>query len=212
VPEAELARMLADEGLRCCGYHGSFELIRNKPEELIEITRILGIDHIICPYLPGFKWGDLAATKELVKDLDKAGAIFRNAGVTLSYHNHAMEFVRVGDTTMLDYIYSHTDPKCLQAELDTYWVQFGGGNPAAWCKKLKNRLPLLHIKDYGFTVENKPLFEAIGSGNLDWHDIIPTAEAAGCQWFIVEQDTTIGDPFEAAASSFQFITKNFIVP
>ena len=109
---------------------------------------------------------------------------------------------------MLDLLYAQTDARYLQAEIDTYWVQYGGGDPVAWCEKLAGRLPLLHLKDYMFTPAAKPAFAEIGSGNLDWKRIIAAAEKSGCQWFIVEQDTCPGDPFDSVAKSYRYIAEH----
>ena len=101
-----------------------------------------------------------------------------------------------------------SNPRFLLAELDTYWVQAGGGDPVAWCKKMAGRMPLLHLKDYGVGPDGKPHFAEIGNGNLDWPAIISTAEASGTEWFIVEQDVCPGDPFESLAQSFRYIKAN----
>ncbi len=37
------------------------------------------------------------------------------------------------------------------------------------------------------------------------------ADAAGCEWFIVEQDTCPGDPFDSLRMSFEFIRDNLCV-
>ena len=50
----------------------------------------------------------------------------------------------------------------------------------------------------------------IGSGNLDWPRLIPAAEKSGCQWFIVEQDTCPGDPFDSLKSSFDHLTRHLV--
>jgi sugar phosphate isomerase/epimerase len=84
-------------------------------------------------------------------------------------------------------------------------VQHGGGDPVAWCKKLKGRLPLLHMKDYTVNAANQVTFAEIGHGNLNWKKIVAAAEKSGCQWFIVEQDTCPGDPFESLRQSFDYI-------
>lgn len=66
-------------------------------------------------------------------------------------------------------------------------------------------MPCLHLKDYAFTAEDKPAFSEIGSGNLDWHRILPAAHRSGCQWLIVEQDTCPGDPFVSIRKSFEYL-------
>ncbi len=137
------------------------------------------------------------------------------AGQVLSYHNHAHEFYasqfQGKPNSLLEYhITRKSNPRFLQAELDTYWVQAGGGDPVAWCKKMKGRMPLLHIKDYSVGPDGKPFFAEIGNGNLDWPAIFSAAEASGTEWFIVEQDVCPGDPFESLAMSFRFINENLV--
>ena len=105
----------------------------------------------------------------------------------------------------MDAIYSDTKPQNLQGEIDTYWVQYGGGCPLAWCERLKGRLPLLHMKDYQITDENQPRWCEVGNGNLDWKHIVAASDAAGCEWFIVEQDSCPGDPFDSLKASYEFI-------
>ena len=38
--------------------------------------------------------------------------------------------------------------------------------------------------------------------------IVAVAEGSGCRWFIVEQDTCPGDPFESLRKSFEYIKEN----
>ena len=87
----------------------------------------------------------------------------------------------------------------------------GGGDPVAWCEKLRGRLPFIHLKDYGFTAANQPVFAEIGAGNLDWPRLIAAAERAGCEWFIVEQDVCPGDPFDSLRRSFEYL-KTLVSP
>ena len=80
----------------------------------------------------------------------------------------------------------------------------------AWCESLKGRLPLLHMKDYQFKADNSPIYCEVGSGNLNFKKIIAAAEASGCEWFIVEQDTCPGDPFDSVKKSFDYIKAHLV--
>ena len=102
-------------------------------------------------------------------------------------------------------ILGNTDAKFLQAELDTFWVQKGGEDPVEWCRKMRGRLPLLHLKDYVVTLNREILFGEVGVGSLNWDAIIREADEAGCEWFIVEQDSSTRDPFESIKMSFDFL-------
>ncbi|MCX7869276.1 MAG: hypothetical protein N2322_04925, partial [Terrimicrobiaceae bacterium] len=73
-------------------------------------------------------------------------------------------------------------------------------------------LPLLHLKDYVVNAECKPSYCEVGAGNLDFGAIIAAAEEAGCQWFIVEQDETPGDPVDSLAQSFRHLAENICKP
>ena len=70
---------------------------------------------------------------------------------------------------------------------------------------MKGRLPLLHLKDYVVTLEREILFGEVGTGSLNWDAIIREADEAGCEWFIVEQDTSTRDSFASVKMSFDFL-------
>ena len=53
------------------------------------------------------------------------------------------------------------------SELDTYWIQHGGGDPAAWIRKLKGRADIIHLKDMAMDGRTQ-LFAEVGEGNLNW--------------------------------------------
>lgn len=203
IPEEEIARMLAGEGLVCCATHEGN--ILTAPGQVAERLRKLGCTYTAYPHPSGVKLETLDDVKDLARRLDEAGRILAAAGCVLTYHNHSIEFRRFGGRVMLETLYEETDPRHLQGELDTYWVQFGGGNPESWCRRLKGRLPLLHMKDFAAGPDNKPVFAEIGRGNLEWKAIVRAAEESGCRWFIVEQDTCPGDPFDSLKISFDTI-------
>jgi sugar phosphate isomerase/epimerase len=75
---------------------------------------------------------------------------------------------------------------------------------------LRDGLPLLHIKDYALNEDSTARFAEIGHGILDFKTIIATAEASGCEWFIVEQDKCPGDPFKSLEMSFRYISDNLV--
>jgi sugar phosphate isomerase/epimerase len=210
IPEAELNAILKGEGLVCCATHEPANLIRQKPEQIVERLNKLNCRYTAYPHPAGVDWSRREDIDLMILDLDRAGETLRKAGQVLTYHNHAIEFIQIAGSTALDYIYAGTDPKNLLGEIDTYWVQYGGGDPVAWCRKLKGRLPLLHLKDYVFTTQDKPAFAEIGRGTLNWPEIIKAAEASGCQWFIVEQDTCPGDPFDSLKISYDYIAANLV--
>ncbi|MCX6343744.1 MAG: sugar phosphate isomerase/epimerase [Armatimonadetes bacterium] len=210
IDEGELSRILQGEGLTCCATHEPGARIISEPEAIVERLNKLDCKYTAYPYPAGVDFSTLDAVKSFAADLNSAGKVLYDSGKTLAYHNHQIEFRRFAGQTILDIIYAETDPRYLQGEIDAYWVQYGGGNPLDWCKKLKGRLPLLHMKDYMITNDNQPTFAEIGNGNLDWKSIVAEAESGGCEWFIVEQDTCAGDPFDSLRISFEYVEENLV--
>ncbi|NJK91984.1 MAG: sugar phosphate isomerase/epimerase [Blastochloris sp.] len=210
IPESELVKILQGEGLVCCATHESGDLIRQNPQAVIDRLQKLNCKLTAYPYPSGVKMDSLESLNSLCHDLNRAGELMAAAGITLTYHNHGIEFVKTNGVTALDYIYNHTNPRFLQGEPDTFWIHYGGGDNVEWCRKLNQRLPMMHLKDYGFTIENKHQFCEIGHGTLNFRAIIAAAEASGCQWFIVEQDTTPGDPIDSLKLSFDHIQAHLV--
>jgi sugar phosphate isomerase/epimerase len=210
IAEEELVKILQGEGLLCCATHESGDKILNEPQWVVERLNKLGCKYTAYPFPSGVDMNDFVRVTALAKKLDAAGAILKVAGQVLTYHNHNHEFIRHQGKPALQHIYELTDAQNLQGEIDTYWVQAGGANPVAWCQWLHGRLPLLHLKDFAISGDVRPVFAEIGQGNLDWPSIIQAAEQAGCQWFIVEQDTCPGDPFKSLETSFRYIQEQLV--
>jgi sugar phosphate isomerase/epimerase len=207
IEDSELVKMLNGEGLVLCATHETCAKIVNETEWVIEHLQKLNCRQVACPSPGAYDLNDPAQVDEFIKKLNIAGEALHKANQVLSYHNHGWEFRHLEGKTILDHIYDRTDARFLQGEPDTYWIQYGGGDPVEWCKKLKGRLPLLHLKDYAFG-KDAPRFAEIGYGNLNWKSIIAEADKSGCEWFIVEQDTCPGDPFDSLKMSFDFIKNN----
>jgi len=203
LPPAEAAKTVRDADLKICSSHESPQMILENPQQVVDRLGQFGITHAAYPWPDGIDFSNTKQVEDLITGLDTAGGVLRRAGMTLCYHNHAHEFFQSGGRTVLDEIFARTSPEHLQAELDIHWVQAGGGDPTETCRRLTGRLPLLHVKDYTVTAQGERQFAEVGHGNLNIPEILTAAEASGCQWFIVEQDTCPGDPFECITLSFE---------
>lgn len=210
IAEEELNTILDGEGLTCCATHESGDVILKTPEKIVERLQKLRCKITAYPYPAGIEFDKPESVAGLIKGLDHSGKVLADAGLTLCYHNHNHEFRKVQGKTLLEQIYEKTNPKYVQGEPDTYWVHFGGGENVEWCERLKNRLPIIHLKDYLTNAENKPQLCEIGAGNLNFKKIIAAAEKSGCQWFVVEQDTCPGSPLDSLKQSFDYIRANLV--
>lgn len=211
IPAPDVAAILHGEGLTICATHENSQALLDDTDRVIDRLRALGTRFTAYPYPAGIDFDQPAHVENLVRKLDLAGARLRSAGLVLGYHNHAHEFYRpAGGPTVLERIYADTAPHHLVAELDTYWVQRGGGDVVAWVRRLAGRLPCIHLKDYRVNPVGEPTFAEIGAGTLPFDRIIAEAEAGGCEWFIVEQDTCPGDPFDSLRQSFDYLCQHHV--
>ena len=56
----------------------------------------------------------------------KIGAACKEQGLQFCYHNHAFDFQTLDGRSGMDILFEDTDPKLVQVEVDTYWVQVRG--------------------------------------------------------------------------------------
>jgi sugar phosphate isomerase/epimerase len=206
IPETDVVEICRDNRLNICATHENSDLILNEPAKVVERLKKFDCRLTAYPYPAGIRFDTLDLVKDFCRRLNAAGKVLHEAGQVLCYHNHHIEFRRVAGKTILEHIYAEAN--FVQGEPDTYWIQNGGGDPVEWCSRLKGRLPIIHLKDYAVTADNKVTFTEIGNGNLNWKRIIAAADNAGCQWFAVEQDTCPGDPFDSARQSFEYIREH----
>ncbi len=190
----ELARILRGEGLVAAATHVSWEELGQDLEPLVERHQRLGCQQTAIAAMPEeFRHRD--GYRQFGEQAGRVAQQLKKAGIVLSYHNHSFEFERFGQETGLDILYRHADGG-LSAEIDVYWVQHGGADPAEWIRKLSHRLPLVHLKDMA-VVDGRPVMAEVGEGNLNWPRILGALEAAGTRWYMVEQDVCRRDPFES---------------
>lgn len=199
----ELKNILDGEGLICCATHEPGKMIVEETEKVIEKLQILDCKYTAYPY-PHMSLRSEEDYKSLAAMLNKAGEMMYDMGIVLSYHNHAIEFEKFNGRTGLEIIYNETNPRFVQGELDTFWIQHGGCSPVEWCKKLEGRLPLIHLKEFGI-IDNQIKMLELGNGNLDWKKIVKAAKKAGTKWFIIEQDICRIDPFDSLKISLEYL-------
>ncbi|MDP0501866.1 MAG: sugar phosphate isomerase/epimerase [Verrucomicrobiota bacterium JB022] len=203
--EPDIAAICADHGLTICATHEAGADILERPAEVVKRLQALDCAITAYPYPAGIDFGDEASVAALIQRLDAAGEVLAEAGQVLTYHNHQHEFRRLHGRLVLERIYAESGARNLQGEIDTYWVQYGGGDPVDWCRRLRGRLPIIHLKDFRINSEAQIEYAEVGAGNLNVPAIIEAAEASGCQWFVVEQDSCPGNPFDSIAQSFAYL-------
>lgn len=203
IPNEEVKAIVDDAGLTICNTHTSQDLLWNDLDAVIEQHRLWNCQHVAIGSMPrAYREEGEAGYKRFAAEANRVGEKLHEAGLTFSYHNHSFEFTRFGRRLGMDIIFEESDPRYLQAELDTYWVQHGGSDPILWINKMEQRMPVIHLKDMAI-IDNQQVMAEVGEGNLNWPGILDACQETGVQWYAVEQDICRRDPFESLKISYE---------
>ena len=124
-------------------------------------------------------------------------------GMTIAYHNHFAEFSQVfGGRQAYDLLLERLDDRVM-AELDAYWAQLGGTDPADVLARLGERARIVHVKDGPARSYDDDVMVPIGEGQIDWTRVLTTP--SGLCWHVVELERLHVDTFEALRRSYAYL-------
>jgi sugar phosphate isomerase/epimerase len=211
LPADQIRAALDTAGLKAIAAHVDIEPFETDFNANVKFWNTVGVHDVA----PGGMMNDCRNTLRDwlggAQRLDNLGAKLRAVGLRLSYHNHAFEFETFpGDARRkLDILMESTQPANLCAELDVAWAHVAGVDPAAYIHKLKGRCPVIHAKDVVRTGQGGGYqFKPLGQGELNWPGIFAAGDASGIEWYIYEQDSGEGSPFDYVQASYDFLRKH----
>lgn len=214
VPAKAMKDSLDRLGMKIVGCHIN-PLNPDRLPAVLDYHAELGNRQIGCD-IEFFPYGDIDFVKRRCDLFNRVGALCRERGMRYYYHNHFQEFQRFGDRTVYEIIMENTDPELVFAEMDTFWITRGGADPVELIERYRDRLLLLHQKDFpadapqpicmfdagvdrdreiDHAVFEKYVlpacFAEIGTGVLPIQRIIDAASAApNLEYIVLEQDHT----------------------
>lgn len=201
----EIKKMCEEIGLIPISAHVPYRDMIKDPEGVLADYATIGCKFVAVPYLIPEDRPGTEGFPEVIKNVKILGETANKLGMTLLYHNHDFEFIKLDGKYALDILYEEVSADLLQTELDTCWVNVGGENPSEYVKKYTGRAPVVHLKDF-FGEKSEDMYELIGidkkapvrpgnfefrpvgSGLQDFPPILEAAKFAGAGWVVVEQD------------------------
>ncbi len=202
----ELKEIMDREGLTMCATHVSFDRLKNDIDAVISDHKLWNCKYVGLGAMPGEYSGSKEGYIKFAKEISQIAKTLKDNGLQFIYHNHDFEFEKFDGKTGLQILLEECDRSVVDFEIDTFWVQAGGGDPAQWIRNVKGNMKVVHLKDMvmGRTNgERKRLMAEVGEGNLNWPAIIDACRDIGVEWYVVEQDVCQRDPFESLAISFR---------
>ena len=169
--------------------------------EVFKGLNVMGAKYCV---IPSFKLGETIEDLKAVCDyFNKVGALAKEYGLKLGYHNHAFEYEVVDGQVKWEYMIENTDPESVFFQMDVYWTTQGGKNPVDYLKKYPERIKMLHIKDDLVIGE---------SGKIDFEAIFNQFYKNGYSDFVVEQEMPRGpqdeDPAARIARMWEGVAKS----
>lgn len=191
-----LKAALDKHGIAAISTHAQLADLRDNLDAVIAFNKAIGNTMLVVPFIkPEERPTDAAGWVELGEELKAISDKVQAEGMTLAYHNHDFELVEIDGRTALEIMMEAAGPD-VQAQLDLAWVARGGFDPAEYLARFDDRVFAVHTKDNapeGEAADEKG-FKALGEGTLDWATILPAAEEAGVDWYIIEHDMPLDAP------------------
>ncbi|NBC26304.1 MAG: TIM barrel protein [Bacteroidetes bacterium] len=192
---------LMDElGMTAISSHAEiFEDFERKANEAAEI----GLKSIVCPWIG--PQDTLDGYREIAEQFNEIGEIANNVGLRFAYHNHAYSFEEQEGEIPHDVLMENTDPDLVEYQMDIYWVVAAGHDPLEWMQKYPGRFTSAHVKD--LAPGDEPESTVLGTGSIDFAELLPAAVQYGMEDFIVEQEAYTGTtPMDAIRDNADYMS------
>ena len=211
-------RKLYDEmGFTWESIHAGGDALRGGAQATIDEARGVGIKNITCsfPLYPVDRAAIMAGPslddwKRNADAFNTVGALCKKAGMSFAFHNHNIEFRKIGDAVPYDLLLKQTDPALVSMEMDIGWVVAGGQDPIAYLTKYPTRFSSVHIKDLtnaGIPNNNMKMNSAIiGKGIIDWGKMLPAIKKSSVKTAYLEiEEPYDPSPLGMVKASYDFL-------
>lgn len=215
----EFKKLVNGLGMEILSSHTQVEaqgITLDNAKKMAEDHAKLGVKYCLQPWVVEEARKTIASFQKMAADWNIVGKIMKDTGIQFGYHNHNFEFATVeGKIPYFDVFMKELDKDLVTMEIDLFWVTKAGQNPVDLFKKYPGRFQLFHMKDMYtkqdpfFTTVGVTDFAPVGSGLINFKEILAAKKIAGMKYMVVEQDQTKDDkPFVAIQTSItNLITK-----
>ncbi len=198
----EVARILADHGLKAESSHFTMGELRKSQGKSIEWAKQIGITQMITASLGDGNGGNsptLDQIKKAADEYNRIAAVAASAGMQQGLHNEGFEISIVDGKRTYDRLFELLDPKLVkfQFQMSTITDGFVG---ADYFTKHPGRFNSMHLQDVDMKAAapstDGPASRrrggrypqvALGQGSIDWAKTFSAAKVGGVKNYFVEQ-------------------------
>jgi sugar phosphate isomerase/epimerase len=156
--------------------------LRQHIDERIEFAKESGQTQMI---LSSFGLPEKATLSDWFKAADELnimGTKTKKSGIQMGYHNHDMEFEKIGDTLIYEALMKQFDPAYIKMQFQVAVIS-KGYKASTYFTKYPGRYISAHLADWSpAEKKNVPL----GKGIVDWKEFFATLKTGGVENIFVE--------------------------
>jgi len=180
----EMKRIVNDAGLVLESTHYGMDELRNHLDERIEFAKESGQKQMILSSFGLPKNSTMSDWLRAADELNIFGAKAKKSGIQMGFHNHNMEFEKLGETLIYDALMSQFDPDYVKMQFQVAVISIGY-KASDYFTKYPGRFISAHLADWSPT-DKKSV--AIGKGIVDWPEFFKTLKKGGVKNIFVEMD------------------------
>ena len=184
----------------------------NHINDVVEFAKIVSCNNVIISMLP-FKCilGNEEKFYKFIETLDNTYEQYEKYGITLAYHHHNWEYVKLSNNkTKLEELLSKTHK--IKFVFDTYWTIKSSYSVLKQINEFNDRLLGVHLRDLTLYRKNLKVLSKdceIGKGIINFKEVIDNAISVGCKYLVIEQKSKT--PYESIKESYNYLINNNFV-
>lgn len=190
---AELKKMLADCGLKCCGMHLQLKaLAKENLAQTIASNRVLG-SHYLNVAMAKENMSSQKGIQELADLLNARADECKPHDMLVGYHAHPFDFEKFNGRLGWELLFSKLSPQ-VNMQIDCGNTLSGKADPIALLKEFPGRTRTIHIKEK----DDKTFDSAF------YKEVFRLCETeCGTKWYIVEMGGLLGNGFEVPRQALE---------
>ena len=191
----EVARILADHGMKSESSHFTMGELRKTQQKSIDWAKEVGITQIITATLGGGSNPTLDQVKKAADEYNKIAAVSAAAGLQQGLHNEGFELSMVDGKRTYDLLLDLLDPKLVKYQFQMSTIT-AGFVAAEYFTRYPGRFYSMHLQDInmkapaaeGASPRQRYPQVAMGKGSIDWVKTFTAAKIGGVKNYFVEQN------------------------
>ena len=211
--------LVKESGIKVITLSTDLGSLEKNTDRLVEKAGAFGTDKIVITGVYNYDFTDESQIKDLIDRLNRMGKVLKEKGISLLYHNHNVELLKIKDgVCAYRMLIDGLDPEYVNFEFDSFWFAEAGADVQYWMKELGKRMKLWHVTDRGNRQKGKaftPIVKSdsveLGYGNMDLKGLLEIAEENGTEALILEshKNWIEKDPLKSIELSAAWLNERF---